>query len=87
MPISIDSIVTPGDIARILCEPLHRVSYCLNSRLHIRPIRRAGNVRIYSPEAVEQVRQELAAIESRRSRNRDASPVGSGEAANPVASV
>ena len=68
MPISIDSIVTPGDIARILCEPLHRVSYCLNSRLHIRPIRRAGNVRLYSSDAVEQVRVELVAIDDRRGR-------------------
>jgi len=61
----IDNLKTPGDIARTLGVRLHRATYCLNTR-PIRPVRRAGIVRLYSPDAAEQVRREIAAIEARR---------------------
>lgn len=64
--ISVESVVTPGQIARKLGEPQHRIDYCLNSRRHIRPLRRAGIVRLYSPEAVEQVQRELERIDEKR---------------------
>ncbi len=66
MTASIDSLVTPGDIARILREPLHRVDYILNTRQGIRPMRRAGIVRLFGPEAVDEVRQEITAINAKR---------------------
>ncbi len=49
MTASIDSLVTPGDIARLLREPEHRLKYLPNTRTHIWPLRRAGIVRLYSP--------------------------------------
>ena len=66
MTASIDSLVTPGDIARILREPLHRVDYILNTRQGIRPMRRAGIVRLFGPEAIDEVRQEISAIDAKR---------------------
>lgn len=70
MTASIDSLVTPGDIARLLREPEHRVKYLLNTRPHIRPLRRAGIIRLYAPEAVAKVRTELDAINAKRDRSR-----------------
>ncbi len=67
---SIDSLKTPGDIARTLGVRLHRVTYCLNTR-PIRPIRRAGVVRLYAPEAVQAVRDVLDQIDSRHTPRRD----------------
>ena len=66
MTASIDSLVTPGDIARILREPLHRVDYILNTRNSIRPMRRAGIVRLFGPDAIDDVRQEITAIDAKR---------------------
>ncbi len=65
--ISIESVVTPGEIARRLGEPQHRIVHILNTRAHIRPVRRVGIVRTYAaPEVVELVRAELNAIDARR---------------------
>ena len=67
--ISVESVLTPGEIARRLGEPQHRVVHILNTRAHIRPVRRVGIVRTYAaPEVVELVRAELNAIDARRSR-------------------
>ena len=65
---TIDAAVTPGDIARTLREPPHRVENILNTRGHIRALRRVGIVRVYGIEAVELVRQELAAIDAKRTK-------------------
>ena len=59
------SLRTPGVIAQILRQPLHRVQYILNTRPHIRPAARAGRVRLYDGRAVEAVRAELARIDAR----------------------
>lgn len=64
--VTADRIVTPGDIARQLGEPWHRVAYVLKRRPHIRPLRRVGAVRVYAAEAVDLVRAELTAIDARR---------------------
>jgi hypothetical protein len=56
---------TAGSIARELNEPLHRVAYILNTRSHIRPMCRAGRLRVYDCVAVAQVRHELNAIDAR----------------------
>jgi len=69
MTASIDSLVTPGDIGRILRTPYHRVMYILNTRLHIQPVRRAGMIRLFDASAVDEVRQVINAIDSRRARD------------------
>ena len=62
----VDAIVTPGDIARELQEPQHRIDHVLSTRPHIRPLRRVGIVRAYSREAVHLVRIELEGIDAKR---------------------
>ena len=57
---------TPGIIAAELREPLHRVLRVPATRPHIRPIGRAGTLRLYDRQAVAQVRHELNAIDARR---------------------
>jgi hypothetical protein len=63
-------LTTPGVIAAELGVPLHRVTYVLATRPHIRPAARAGVFRLYNKEAVTQVRQELEAIAGCRPRRR-----------------
>lgn len=57
---------TPGVIAADLGVPLHRVLYILQTRVHIRPSARAGQLRLFDREAVALIRHELNAIEARR---------------------
>jgi hypothetical protein len=61
-------LVTVGVIADELGEPVDRVSRVLRNRLHIKPAAYAGNVRLFSNEAIAQVRHELTAIDARRSK-------------------
>lgn len=56
---------TPGVIARELAEPLHRIVYVLATRRHIKPVGKAGILRLYDSAAVAQVRHELSAIDAR----------------------
>jgi hypothetical protein len=55
-------------IASELNEPIHRVLNVLATRRHIRPVARAGTLRLYDRAAVAQVRHELNAIDARRCR-------------------
>lgn len=57
---------TPGVLAADLGVPLHRVLYVLDTRKHIVPSARAGQLRLYDRQAVAQVRHELSAIDARR---------------------
>ncbi len=59
---------TPGVIARELGEPLHRVLHVLATREHIKPVARAGTLRLYDRQAVAMVRHELNTIDARRCR-------------------
>jgi hypothetical protein len=59
-------LLTPGRIAQRLGEPIHRVLHVLATRQHIRPLARAGTLRLYDREAIAQVRHELNAIDARR---------------------
>jgi hypothetical protein len=53
---------TPGVIAAELGVPLGRVLYVLRARAHlIRPIGRAGTLRLYDRTAVDAVREALQA--------------------------
>jgi hypothetical protein len=54
-------------IAAELDVPLSRVLYVLRTRGHlIKPIGRAGCLRLYSPAAVELVRKELHEMDQRQ---------------------
>jgi len=57
---------TPGVLATILGEPLHRVLYVLRTRLHIRPAARAGRLRLYDRDSLALIRHELNAMDARR---------------------
>ncbi len=57
---------TPGVLAADLDVPLHRVLYILQTRDHIKPSARAGQLRLYDRAAVALVRHELNAIDARR---------------------
>jgi hypothetical protein len=58
---------TAGVIAAELGEPLGRVLYVLRSRSHlIRPIGRAGILRLYDRAAVEAVREALGEKDQRQ---------------------
>jgi hypothetical protein len=59
-------VVTAGVIADQLHVPLHRVLHILRTRDFIRPVARAGIVRLYERSAVAMVRHELHAAEARR---------------------
>jgi hypothetical protein len=61
-------LITPGVIASELRVPLHRVLHVLATRQHIRPVARAGTLRLYDRQSVAMVRHELNAIDARRCR-------------------
>jgi hypothetical protein len=56
---------TPGVIAAELAEPLSRVLYVLR-KLEVKPIGRAGVLRLYDRAAVETVRDALREMDQRR---------------------
>jgi hypothetical protein len=65
-------LITPGIIAAEVRSPLHRVLHVLATRKHIRPVARAGTLRLYRRAAVAMVRHELSAIDARRHAQRGA---------------
>ena len=62
---TIGDVKTVGQIARDLGEPEHRVKHIVNSR-RIESLGRVGIIRLYGPDAVDRVRDELHAIDARR---------------------
>lgn len=67
----IPSLKTPGVLASILGQPLHRVLYVLRTREHIRPTARAGRLRLFDNEAVAMLRHELNAMDARECSKRE----------------
>lgn len=61
-------LVTVGVIAGELNIPVDRVCRILRSRLHIRPMAYAGHTRLFSNEAIAQVRYEMNRIDARMVR-------------------
>lgn len=59
---------TIGAIAETLDVPVHRVQHVLATRRHIKASALAGNARLFSAEAVSQIKQALTEINQRRSR-------------------
>jgi hypothetical protein len=56
-----------GDLSREWNEPIHRLAYVLEMN-GIQHTRRAGFVRLYSPEAVERIRSGLDGLRPYRRR-------------------
>ncbi len=52
-------LLTAGVLAERLGVPLHRVTYILRTRRHIRPVARAGTLRLYDAAVERLVRAEL----------------------------
>jgi len=68
MSTDVPTALTPGRIAEVLGAPLPRVLYILRTRPHIRPVIRAGRLRVYDSRALAQVRYELNKIDAQRHR-------------------
>ncbi len=62
-PSQITPLMTIGQIARLLQQPVHRIAYVIRSR-QIRESARAGHFRVFDLSAVGRIRQELAAIDA-----------------------
>ena len=60
------TLLTSGDIAKLLNTGVQRVRHVLNTRDDIRPIGRAGITHVYDGGAVGQVQAELDRIEARK---------------------
>jgi hypothetical protein len=58
-------ILTIGQIARRLNEPIHRIDYAIKTR-NIMPVGIAGNARVFEEEHVEQIAAALREIDSRQ---------------------
>lgn len=59
-------LITPGVIAAEVNATLSRVNHILATRPHIRPVARAGTLRLYDRDAIAMVRHELNAIAARK---------------------
>jgi hypothetical protein len=71
MVVTAENLLTVGDIAKIVNEPIHRCQYLLKSR-DINPIARLGNHYVYDTSAVSRIQQILAEVDaSPRCRMRD----------------
>lgn len=70
MPISAPALLTIGEIARRLNEPIHRIEYVIRAR-RIRPCGRAGNARVFGEESVEAISLELHRINAAKGREQD----------------
>lgn len=65
MSITTIPFLTAAQIAEALDQPVVRVRHVLATR-NIKPMARAGLVRMYAPDAVDRVRAELATIDAKR---------------------
>ncbi len=68
--VSAPLMLTIGEIARRLGEPVHRIEYVIRARL-ICPIGRAGNARVFAEEALEAIATELERIGATKAREHD----------------
>lgn len=63
-------LMTPGVLAERLGVPLSRVLYLLRTRPHIRPVARAGILRLYDAKALAKLEAEIT--HPSRARRREA---------------
>ena len=71
MSISAPSMLTIGEIARRLGEPIHRIEYVIRAR-RIAACGWAGNARVFPEEAVGAIDRELKRIDTARHRSQEA---------------
>lgn len=64
-------ILTSGTIAEILGQPFHRVARILATRSDIKPLAKAGNLRVYKSSVLARIRHELNAIDAKRTPQED----------------
>ncbi len=64
MPIQTAGLLTIGDIARVVGVPVHRVSYAVDT-YGIEPTQRAGILRLFDEEKVENIRLAMTRIAER----------------------
>ena len=69
MSTAVPVVPTVGQIARRLNEPLHRIEYVIRTR-NIRPVSRAGNLRVFSEADVTYIASELRRIDADRESGR-----------------
>jgi hypothetical protein len=74
--IIVPKLLTVGTIADELGLSLARVQYILAARRHIRPVARAGALRLFDEKALAQIRYESNRIDARRHRNTEGGNVG-----------
>jgi hypothetical protein len=60
-----ESLLTVGEIARRLSQPLHRIEYVIRSR-HIRPVGWAGHARVFRDADLDRIASELRRIANDR---------------------
>lgn len=63
------TLLTSGDIAKLLNTGVQRVRHVLNTRDDIQPIGKAGITHVYDGGAVGRVQVELERIEARKNRS------------------
>ena len=57
------ALLTIGEIARHINQPLHRVDYVIRTR-GIQPLARAGGSRVFSKQAMEEIAEALSQIDA-----------------------
>ncbi len=65
-------LLTTGQLATELRQPVHRILYVLSTRQHIQPSALSGVSRVYDSRAKAQIRHELNAIDARRASRGEA---------------
>ena len=59
------ALMTVGQIARLLKQPAHRITYVISTR-RIMESARAGRLRVFDLQAVDQIRQAIAAMDAKQ---------------------
>lgn len=70
-------LLTVGEIAERHSQPVHRVEYVIRAR-NIVPIAWAGNARVFSANAAEQIAEALRGSTEQRPSETDPSSAGDG---------
>jgi len=63
----VKDVLTVGDLARLLGQPVHRIQYLLKSR-GIQAAARAGNLRVFDDSVLPLLRRALIDADSRSSK-------------------
>ena len=67
MKSSVPRLMTVGEIAKRLNQPVHRIEYLIQAR-RIRPRAMAGNARCFDDAAVAELRRHINTLDARQMR-------------------